>query len=770
MSRPIDRPGRPHRGSASRPAGVRAGWRGLAAASVLLASLAASARGQAIDKQVLDRVKDATVYIKVRAGGQIRSSGSGFVMRASGDTLLVMTNRHVVATDPGDLPEGTKAELSVVLRSGTAQAQEVLARLLAADERSVRDLAVLEVRGVRQPPQPIPADATAAESEFFETMQAFALGFPRGGLIVGNANANPAVTVNAMTISSLRRDEASKLERVQFAGSMIEGNSGGPIVDAKGRLVGVVVERLRGENVGFAIPPSVIAGFLAGDVDDLVAEMLAAAGATNPVKFVARLVDPLGRIKGVAIRHARQPGTPEGPRPDPQGAWPQVPGGTSVPLTIAAGLASGQVGFPVARPDDRKVVIQVILTDSLGRAIASKPIAVTLPDRPGRIAGLGELEKAKLLAKWSCEPNASDGVKVAHQPGKTTIDLPGGVALVNAPQFGLFNAPCALTRVDGDFVAMVKVTNGFDPGGEGLVLPGGRKIPYSFQSAGLLIWQDEKNFIRLERSKGSDGKVSLVHRVLVEVYKGGREAAIHYLNIPEQATALVAVRKGGSLQLLFAQRGNKAAVFQEMALDFNKEIFVGIAASNLSRRPFQASLEEFSLKGLEGQEIVAKAVKMAKLVDSGIVKLDDGTRVLEGATLRVLSPQGAPAGPQTNMADYKAGRWSDDRQLVWNAPKSAEALTLEIPVDADGKYEIKAKFTLAPDYAIARLDIDGKPLNKGQSIDFYSVETRPTKLMSLGTYSLNKGKRKLTVTIFNKNAKSTGFHFGLDEIQLVPAK
>ncbi len=42
--------------------------------------------------------------------------------------------------------------------------------------------------------------------------------------------------------------------------------------------------------------------------------------------------------------------------------------------------------------------------------------------------------------------------------------------------------------------------------------------------------------------------------------------------------------------------------------------------------------------------------------------------------------------------------------------------------------------------------------------------------MSLGTYSLSKGKRKLNVTIFNKNPKSSGYHFGLDEVQLVPAR
>ena len=139
-------------------------------------------------------------------------------------------------------------------------------------------------------------------------------------------------------------------------------------------------------------------------------------------------------------------------------------------------------------------------------------------------------------------------------------------------------------------------------------------------------------------------------------------------------------------------------------------------------------------------------------------------------SLKVATPQNAPVTQPTNMAVTYKGEWSDNRQLLWNNEKTGQALTLELPVDVTGKYEIKAKFTYAPDYAIAKLDIDGKPLNKDEKIDFYSPEIRPTKLMSLGTFALNKGKRKLTITVFSKDPKSSGYHFGLDEVQLVPAK
>ena len=157
-----------------------------------------------------------------------------------------MTNRHVAVHDDDELPANAKPEIFVVFRSGTPQEQEVLAKLLTFDHRKVLDLAMLEVKGVKQPPQPIVADRPVAESDFFETMPVYALGFPLGGMISGgNLNSNPAVTVNAMTISSFRRGEANRLERIQFSGSMIQGNSGGPIVNDKGTLVGVVVEATR---------------------------------------------------------------------------------------------------------------------------------------------------------------------------------------------------------------------------------------------------------------------------------------------------------------------------------------------------------------------------------------------------------------------------------------------------------------------------------------------------------------------------------------------
>src|SRR5262245_44363561 len=116
-------------------------------AFLVLMNLVGKVWGQTIDPQVLAQVKDATVFVKFKVG-RIQGSGTGFVIKATSDTVLIRSNRHVVA--PDELPDGAKPEISVVFRSGTPDEQELPARVLAFDYREVRDLAVIEVQKVNK--------------------------------------------------------------------------------------------------------------------------------------------------------------------------------------------------------------------------------------------------------------------------------------------------------------------------------------------------------------------------------------------------------------------------------------------------------------------------------------------------------------------------------------------------------------------------------------------------------------------------------------------
>lgn len=741
---------------------------------LIVFTFSTTAWGQGIEKRVAALAEDATVFIKLKAG-KLQGSGSGFVMTVAGDTVLIMTNRHVASPAADELPPGAKVSLSVVFRSGTPQQQELPARLVAYDEREVRDLAVIEVKGVRSPPAPISAVNAIPEADLYKTMPVFALGFPLGRMIQGIADShaeNPEATVTTMSVSSLRRDDSNRLARIQLDGPTIEGNSGGPLVDAKGRLAGVVVARIRGEAVGFAVPPNVVAAFLGGDVGSPRAQLTQYQGTNATVKVNVRLVDPLSKLKAVALRFGRQSAGDAGkPQPDAAGNYPRLQnqGAVDAPLAVGSGMAVGQITVPVASAGDRKIVVQFVLTDLAGRLFHTKPVPWELPERPGMIMG-SEDEKPRTLAKWSCEVNKGEGVKFTNTVGVTTITTPGEEPMVNGPQFKLHNAPAALVRVEGDFVATVAVTNEFDPGTEPVALPGATKLDYAFQGAGLLIWQDDQNFVRFERMMQSDRRrLRLIHRMLVEMYKNGREVATAYTReIPrDEAWKLLAVRKGSTIQM-YAESPHVKLLVREFALDYDKDLYVGVSASNLSKHEFEAKFENFTLIGADGNPVPVQPVSMVRL-DGGPVKRSDGVWEMEGAGMRVLKKLGSGSTrPQKNMDKFE-GKWSDNRQLLWSGGKQGDALVLELPVDAAGKFELKAKFTLSPDYGKVNFALDSKPLVGGKSYDFYYKDTRPAGWLSLGTLSLDKGKHRFTVTLSGKNANSSGYSFGLDELQLVPA-
>lgn len=75
-------------------------------------------------------------------------------------------------------------------------------------------------------------------------------------------------TITRGIVSAWRKPgEIAPIEMIQTDAAISPGNSGGPLLDRRGRLVGVVVSKLAGpgiESVGFAIPVSRVAAFLGG--------------------------------------------------------------------------------------------------------------------------------------------------------------------------------------------------------------------------------------------------------------------------------------------------------------------------------------------------------------------------------------------------------------------------------------------------------------------------------------------------------------------------
>jgi hypothetical protein len=197
-------------------------------------------------------------------------TGSGFVFTPFGH---VLTNHHVV--EGGSLRvrlgEGPELQLDlsverieVVFPAAQGGSEGAVTRLEASLEAhdAEIDLAVLSVASAELPYLGL-GDSSAAEPG--DEVRVY--GFPFGSQVeVGKTNLPdivPKVSVTRGAFSAARADDAGNTAFLQTSATVNPGNSGGPMVDREGFVLGVVRLKLRdGDGIGFAIPVNTVKDFL----------------------------------------------------------------------------------------------------------------------------------------------------------------------------------------------------------------------------------------------------------------------------------------------------------------------------------------------------------------------------------------------------------------------------------------------------------------------------------------------------------------------------
>ena len=188
-------------------------------------------------------VSSVVAVISVVADGKnmYENFGSGFFLSSDG---YVVTNCHVV--------EGATS-LSVVTHNG----QEYDARLIGSD--ATNDIALLKVdEGVFQGVQ------VGSSDELVVGERVAAIGNPLGELTstltVGYISAKDRVVTT----------DGSALNMLQTDAAINSGNSGGPLFNTKGQVVGIITAKYSGtsssgasiEGIGFAIPMDDVIGMI----------------------------------------------------------------------------------------------------------------------------------------------------------------------------------------------------------------------------------------------------------------------------------------------------------------------------------------------------------------------------------------------------------------------------------------------------------------------------------------------------------------------------
>ena len=139
--------------------------------------------------------------------------------------------------------------------------------------------------------------------------------------------------------------------------------------------------------------------------------------------------------------------------------------------------------------------------------------------------------------------------------------------------------------------------------------------------------------------------------------------------------------------------------------------------------------------------------------------------VLEGEAMKIVGKTGGNAASQA-MGGFPKDKWSGSDHLWWTGASPNARLDLDLPVPDDGVYDLEVVLTMARDYGIVQLLIDGETL--AGPIDCYDVDVVTTGVLTLGPKKLTAGTHKLGFQILGANpAADKGYMVGIDYVQIV---
>ena len=195
----------------------------------------------------VDKVYDATVVVQSYKDGSPVSTGTGFVYKKEGSTAYIMTNNHVIS-------QGNSAK--VVFSDGSSADTKILGG------ETYSDIAVLTVSAAS-----IKQVATIGNTENIRLGDTtFAVGAPLGDTYSGTVTKGILSGKDRLVAVSFSGNTSDYYMKVlQTDAALNPGNSGGPLCNVNGEVIGVTSLKLTEEKastttsysvegMGFAIP------------------------------------------------------------------------------------------------------------------------------------------------------------------------------------------------------------------------------------------------------------------------------------------------------------------------------------------------------------------------------------------------------------------------------------------------------------------------------------------------------------------------------------
>jgi serine/threonine protein kinase/regulation of enolase protein 1 (concanavalin A-like superfamily) len=312
---------------------------------------------------------------------------------------------------------------------------------------------------------------------------------------------------------------------------------------------------------------------------------IAATGPASAPTADQRAVTPSAETAGTA-----QPGTsPDqvGPQVDPVAVAQASP---SNRLEVAQSEASTEPSLPSARevsheearPADQVVPnMQEIGNDTPSVKIADQGRA---PERPA--------PTPRETGSWgdAIDPDGDCRFELEPRENRAKITVPGKTHILSA-EIGRVNAPRLIRDIKGDFDLTVRVAGTNHPGGKATTT-----LYSPYHGGGLLIWQDQENYIRLEIAADiQHGKARPY--VNFEYRKDGALAYSDGILNTGGSNHLRFKRRGSEIYASFGPDGVRWASFSPLTAKLNDHLKFGVSAINSSTKPLTVEFE-----GLEALE------------------------------------------------------------------------------------------------------------------------------------------------------------------------
>jgi regulation of enolase protein 1 (concanavalin A-like superfamily) len=205
-------------------------------------------------------------------------------------------------------------------------------------------------------------------------------------------------------------------------------------------------------------------------------------------------------------------------------------------------------------------------------------------------SGAADDKAATKIKGWGEVTDPDRDCKVALVKDRLTVKVPG-TAHDFAAELQRLNAPRVMGKVQGDFIAEVKVSGEFKPSEKSTI--DGRR-PYN--GAGLLLVKDDNNYVSLHR-----GAVTLEtgvrHYLNFELRKDGALTVSRYEVELEDKDALLRLeRRGDKVFALTSPDGLHWKAYDDpIEIDFPEALRLGVEAVSSSDQPFACTLEGFAV-------------------------------------------------------------------------------------------------------------------------------------------------------------------------------